>query len=351
MTTSSTAPTNTAPTNTAPRTRHDLRGFTEWLPQWLERYRLDRPGSYTRHLAADAHHTGRPDPYGSAGAANILYTLGILPSSADERAAWVTSLQSFQDPTTGRFDDATHSRFHTTAHLSAALELFEARPAHRLTFLDELTDPTAITGFLDGLDWSNPWRSSHDGAGSASALILTDAVGPEWTAAYLDWLDAEVDPDTGVWRRGTMLPLDQWPGRFANLGGAFHYHFVYEHLRQPWPAVEALIDTCLTLLYDSACEFAIHDVGFRDIDLVFCLSRARRQTTHRSDEVAEALSLLVDRVVALLDDPAYRESAAFDDVHVAFGALCALAELQRAVPGAILTTKPLRLVLDRRPFI
>jgi hypothetical protein len=41
----------------------------------------------------------------------------------------------------------------------------------------------------------------------------------------------------------------------------------------------------------------------------------------------------------------------WNDLHQLFGALCALAELQTALPGQIRTNKPLRLVLDRRPFI
>ena len=39
------------------------------------------------------------------------------------------------------------------------------------------------------------------------------------------------------------------------------------------------------------------------------------------------------------------------DLHMLFGSVCALAELQSALPGMIITEKPLRLVLDRRPFI
>jgi hypothetical protein len=34
-----------------------------------------------------------------------------------------------------------------------------------------------------------------------------------------------------------------------------------------------------------------------------------------------------------------------------FGAVCALAELQTALPGYIESKKAMRLVLDRRPFI
>ena len=34
-----------------------------------------------------------------------------------------------------------------------------------------------------------------------------------------------------------------------------------------------------------------------------------------------------------------------------FGGVCALAELQQTLRGELISDKPLRLVLDRRPFI
>ena len=40
-----------------------------------------------------------------------------------------------------------------------------------------------------------------------------------------------------------------------------------------------------------------------------------------------------------------------NDLHSVFGTVCCLAELQRALRGSIITEKPLKLVLDRRPFI
>ena len=36
---------------------------------------------------------------------------------------------------------------------------------------------------------------------------------------------------------------------------------------------------------------------------------------------------------------------------VLFGNLCAFSELQQALPGFVRTDRPLKLVLDRRPFI
>ena len=40
-----------------------------------------------------------------------------------------------------------------------------------------------------------------------------------------------------------------------------------------------------------------------------------------------------------------------NDLHMLFGTLCCLTELQLALPGIICSDVPLRMVLDRRPFI
>lgn len=41
----------------------------------------------------------------------------------------------------------------------------------------------------------------------------------------------------------------------------------------------------------------------------------------------------------------------FDDLNMLFGAMCAVAEMQLALPGEIKSTIPMKNVLDRRPFI
>lgn len=333
------------------RYRHDLTGFVEFLHEWMDRYALGPVGSYTRHLDKQGYDSSQPDAYGVTGMANILYMLAEFPVEAAERRAWVESLQSFQDPETGIFRDQTHSDLHTTAHTIAAMELFEARPAHPLRFIEPMRTTEGLHQFLDQQDWTTPWSTSHNPAGLAATVAISETFDHDWLADWLDWMDREVDPGTGLWRRGTMLPTDEYPGFFSNLGGAFHYHFVYEHLRQPWPYPDQVIDSCLTLMWDSAAEFATTSVEFKEIDLIYCLSRSRRQTVHRFDEVTRALEELVDRVAALLGDPQHLASPALDDVHRTFGAVCAVAELQRAVPGSIRTPRPLRLVLDRRPFI
>ena len=55
--------------------------------------------------------------------------------------------------------------------------------------------------------------------------------------------------------------------------------------------------------------------------------------------------------IAFLDAVDMRTHDLWNDLHSLFGAVCALAELQIALPGELRSEYPLRQVLDRRPFI
>jgi len=111
----------------------DLRPFIDQVGAIVGRHSLGAPGAYRRWLHGDA----RVNPYGSADAANIFYTVGHWPGAA-ERAAWVDELCAMQDACTGLFQEETHHPFHTTAHCIAALELFDAAPRHALSAMHAL---------------------------------------------------------------------------------------------------------------------------------------------------------------------------------------------------------------------
>ena len=109
------------------------------------------------------------------------------------------------------------------------------------------------------------------------------------------------------------------------MAGGFHYFFNHEAEHRPFRYPECVIDSCLT--------------------------RAMRKTAHRFDE---GMGMLEEYEAAYIEN-FYRvsneEDYYFNDLHCLFGAVCCLAELQQALPGTLITEQPLRLVLDRRPFI
>ena len=87
------------------------------------------------------------------------------------------------------------------------------------------------------------------------------------------------------------------------------------------------------------------------MDWVFCLNRASRQTKYRFDEIKHALSDHAKKYVGWLYTVDWENDDGANDLHMLFGTLCCLAELQLALPGIIRSDVPMRMALDRRPFI
>lgn len=255
----------------------------------------------------------------------------------------------------GLFREESHDPLHTTAHCLAALELFDANASRGLRALAGLREPRAVAPFLDGLDWSGqPWTESHRGAGAFAALHLAGEATPAWTAAYCAWLDAEQDPRTGLLRRGSVPDpsdvADGDPRLFPHLAGTFHYLFNLEHLGQGLRHPAALVDTCLEIEQRALFPFS-RFVGFAEIDWVYCLHRALRQSGHRSQAAHGALRRFAARHLRFLETLDPELDPGLDDLHNLFGTVCALAELQAALPGELRSEAPLQRVLDRRPFI
>lgn len=333
---------------------HDLRHLIHAIETTVTAHNLGKPGAYRRWNrmgSGEKTHDIGLNPYGCADAANILYTIGRFPTDVQDRQAWVTTLQSFQNPETGLFHEDTHHPIHTTAHCIAALELFDARPRYALHDLHDLHQTHNLTAFLSALDWrSNPWRESHRGAGIYAAMVLSGEASAEWEERYFTWLWDEADPQTGMLRKG-RIGASQAGGAssiFPYLAGTFHYLFNMEYAHRPLRYPELLVDTCL-LIYESQ-DYPLGDkISFAEVDWVYCLNRAVRQSGHRFQEARQALTDFAARYTRYLMD--IDPESDLDDLHEVFGMVSCLAELQQAVPGLLRTQRPLRLVLDRRPFI
>jgi hypothetical protein len=333
--------------------RYDLTPFVVDVRRRLAEFNLGAPGRYRNSHDPDKYDLTASDAYGCADAANILYSLGELPSGGAERDRFVAELQAHQDPETGEFNHQTHTRFHTSGQLVGGLEVLDARPLHPMRFLHPLLEPGAIEQFLDQLAWADdPWFSSWDGAGAAAVLAVTGEAPAEWFDRYFAWLDAETDPHTGFLRKDRMLPFEVPRGFYANLAGTFHYFFNYAHLRRPVPYPDRVIDSALLLYEKEPYPIARDVVGYPEVDWVYVITTAAKQTGYRRDEAIAALWDVADRVAMAVNDPAHRAANPYlNTVHGMLGTVCTVAELQSALPGAYYTPRPLRHVLNRRPFI
>ncbi len=318
----------------------------------LEAHRI-APGQYRRW-------TRRPswcedslgiNAYGCADAANILYTIGEFPRCRAEREAFIHTLQSMQDPATGLFHEGTHHVYHTTAHCIAALELFDTRPLHPLKAFAFTNEEGALENFLDNIGWMDEPSSpaGHLGAGIYAAMVNAGEASPDWCARWYNWFWEHTDPDDGFWRKGDRAQGSRLAPHMR-MGGGFHFIFCLEHGRQPLRYPEKIIDTCLAM-YDSMPPHFFGSAHFLQIDWIYCLSRASRQTPHRRDEIREAIRRFAHIYIGYLLEADFRNDPSLDDLHLLFGSLCAAAEIQDFLRGEWHSDKPLKLVLDRRPFI
>ena len=321
----------------------------------LQTHQLERPGAYARwitpHPVAGQSRDLGLNPYGVADAANLLYTVGHFPGNPTERASWIAVLRGLQDAESGLFVEGTHHKFHTTAHCIAALELFDARPLHPLRGMEHLAEKEALIAFLEGLDWNDsPWGQSHQGAGVYAARVISGEASVEWQDWYFDWLWQEADSHTGLWRRGCVS--HQTPrGIFPHLAGSFHYLFNQEYAHRPLRYPAQLVDFCIEMVRENWWPSLGQAVGFAEIDWVYCLTRGRRQSGHRFAEAQDALREFARSYVQYLLSLDKQTHDGWNDLHSLFGALCCVAELQGTLPGLLHSEIPLRLVLDRRPFI
>lgn len=333
------------------------------IKETVDSHFLGQEGQYCRWLWEDP--TGEKErklglnEYGCADAANILYTIHEFPSDPEKRKEWVEVLQSMQNPQTGLFEEGTHHPIHTTAHCAAALELFDAKPLHPLTALKEQMTPDGIRAFLEELEWADvPWKASHKGAGIYAAMVLTDSVNLEWERAYFDWLYENQDPKTGMWRVGCVDEGTASP--HAYVGGSFHYLFNIEYAKRPIKYAKEMVDRCLYLYENNMMgdKIGTHDndlfgryVSFLEMDWIYTISRASRRANYRQEECKQVIRDFAKGYIDWLYSVDHRTHDSFNDLHKLFGTCCSLAELQQYLVGEFETTKPLRLVLDRRPFI
>ena len=328
----------------------NIDAIVEKVYRTVQSHRLSE-GAYSRYLWQDAGNTRKMgvNEYGCADAANILYTIGRFEGDPEKRACWVKTMRAMQDPTTGLFYEGTHHTIHTTAHVIAALELFDAMPLYPLTALAPYMEKDRLYDFLEHLDWDKlPWPQSHQGAGLFAALTITRTASAQWQRWYFDWLREKCDPETGI-SYGGRLSGDSLA---HHLYGWFHYMFNHEYARRPMPYPERMIDSCIDLYDRNALDPLFgRRCGFCEIDWVFCLNRATRQSPHRFHEAKDRLRDFAKTFTDYLAGVDEKTTDDFNDLHCLFGAMCALAELQQALLGELESTVPLKLVLDRRPFI
>lgn len=324
---------------------YDMRPFVKWIIDEFEpSVRL--PGGAGRYArkAGDANF----ELYGTSDMACVLYTLSKLRPNEKERAEWLEAFQSFQNPETGMLVEKaspTHDPRHNTAFALAAMQLLDLRPKYPVK-VDEYADPKA---FLATLNWKTAvYTDSHKGAGVGSIYQLAGLGDAKWFNDYFAACDSYFDPNNGMMGQGKPPA-----GDFDQIGGTFHYEFLYEFFNRRMPYPEKRIDAIIGLQRPDG-HWDVTNRTWLTMDAIYMLTRAVRQCHHRIDDVNKTIMRALDSMMTEVYSPEGRTRvlAGRLPVHTMTCAVSTLAEAQMHFGiDKIVTEWPLKMILDRRPFI
>jgi hypothetical protein len=325
----------------------DLREFVHWiLSEYEPSIRLaGGAGMYPRQPGQTS-----PALYGVSDMACTLYTIGALHPSAKERAEWADAFELFQNPNTGWFlekEPKTLSPQHNTAFALAAMQLLDLNPLYPVKADAQYSD---IRAYLNSLNWhTGVYQESHKGAGIGSIYALVPALGtPKWFGEYFATCDSLFDSYNGLMGLGKPKSGDT-----DQIGGTFHYSFLYEFFNRQMPYPEKRIDTVLGLQRSDG-YWLLDNPLWMTLDAIYLMTRTLRYCPHRFEEVRAS----VQRSLRILEQDIYSSDgrkktfAKPGGVHLLTAAINIAAEAQQFLGiQEVITDWPLKIVLDRRPFI
>ncbi len=307
---------------------YDLDALADSVREWYDRLDTGRwPGAYKWRES----HT-EPHLYASADVAWIRWMIGDLDELDDEsRRGWIAFLQSHQDPADGSYPpQRLHDRAHALAHVTVALNVLDGRHRHPIRFVEPLQRPGAVEPWLESLDWYWQWGGSCTLWGIGMTLLSSYSTPVEWEEDLFAWLDREVDPELGAWRRDHPVrhPVD-W------IGGGFHIWTLYASQGRPLPHVERIIDLALSLQRPDG-DFD-RKFGCGVLDGVWALAVAGEQTDYRRADVEAALRRSLQGLMDLVGRDLFETGS-----HGMLSRIATIAILQRALPTDFTSERPWR---------
>jgi hypothetical protein len=240
------------------------------------------PGVYTDRPGG----TGGPSLYASCDVAHLRTVMGedlqqtLTPA---ERQAWIDHINSFAQPdgtyAPGRKD---HSRHHANGMVVGALGALGGRQVYRVQLYDAFDTVEEVGPWLEKVNWPRQWGGSHYFWGGMHCFSLSRRCTAAWRAAVFDWLDANLDPATGWWRRGveSVSPLEP-------LGGGAHIWPIYQHHDRPFPLAARVIDSILALQKPDGSWLGYGN--YMDLDALYGLTyMSSLAPQHRRADILEA---------------------------------------------------------------
>lgn len=212
----------------------------------------------------------RPGLYASCDVALIRTVMGedLQKTLTDrQRREWINHINSYQLRSTGEYCDTLgHSTLHANGMVIGALGVLGGKMKYPIKLFEAFDEPAEIEAWLDTkVDWRNQHGGSHAFWGGMHCFSMSKQCTDEWRDRVFDWLDANLDENTGWWRKGV-----EPSNRYQQVGGSVHIIPMYEHHGRHFPYPERVIDSVLKLQSDKG-YFHEYTISYLDLDALYCL--------------------------------------------------------------------------------
>ena len=211
--------------------------------------------------------------------------------TAQQREEWIGHINSFAQED-GVYMGGRHSKQHRNGMATGALGVLGGKQKYPIQFYEDFNTPEKVGTWLEQIDWTRLWESSHLFWGGMHCFSMSSACTDAWRDAVFTWLDANLDPNTGWWRKGEK-PIDT----NQPLGGGAHIWPIYQHHNHPFPYPEKTIDSILALQKDDGSWLSFG--SYLDLDALYGLAyMCSLAPDHRAEDVRSAVRHYGDLAVA-----------------------------------------------------
>lgn len=270
--------------------------------------------------------THGPSLYASCDVAHMRTVMGedlqktLTPA---QREAWIAHINSFARPD-GTYGPArvNHSPQHANGMAVGALGVLGGKQKLPVRLYDAFDSVEKAGPWLEKIDWRKQWGGSHLFWGGMHCFSMSRRCTDAWRKAVFDWLDANLDPQTGWWRKGVPHA-----GPFEPLGGGAHIWPIYQHNGRRFPYPERAIDSILALQKSDGSW--LNHGNYMELDALYGLAyMSSLAPQHRRADILDAARRHGRGLVAQW--PAFL--AKKPDLHVLLGAVGSFGLLRQLLP-------------------
>jgi hypothetical protein len=199
-----------------------------------------------------------------------------------QRREWIEYINSFAQED-GTYRGGRHSEQHRNGMVIGALGVLGGKQKYPVQFYRDFNSVEKVGLWLENIDWYRQWGASHLFWGGIHCYSKSRRCTDTWRKAVFNWLNTNLDRQTGWWRNG-----ENHSDRNQPLGGGAHIWPMYQHHDYPFPYPKEVINSILDMQQEDGSWIAFSN--YLDLDALYGLAyMSSLAPNHRPDDIRQAV--------------------------------------------------------------